>query len=333
MKDSELFTFLAVTFNQEEFVIENLESIKYQIVNYGQGRKFQLIVADDSSKDNTINLIRSWTSKNKDLFEYIDILESEKNQGTAKNYLKGFRKIKGERFKFIGGDDIFSRENIFEASDLLDEYDVVLSVIAPFNEEGLYNDRKIKMNIYTMHKYAETEYSKLAQRGDQFPLTPGVFTRKELYTEDVFSFIDKVKLVEDKPMAIKVFESRDNLKIACHDKVTLLYRYHDKAVTKTRNTKVANAYLNDLDQLDKYIIKTSKSNRVRLKARYQIQNRKIKNPRLATLVNPYVLSYQAGYFLRYPKNKDKMNKIIEESLLPNEEHLKFIKREASKYYE
>lgn len=46
-----------------------LESVKYQIKHYGQGRKFQLITADDGSTDGSREVIQRWAEQNRDMFE------------------------------------------------------------------------------------------------------------------------------------------------------------------------------------------------------------------------------------------------------------------------
>lgn len=326
-----LFTFLTITFNHEKFIIQHLESIKYQILNYGNGRIFQLVIADDSSKDNTINLINSWNKKNNKLFEHIDILESETNQGTCKNYTNGIQHVKGECFKALAGDDIFAKENMFKAVDMLRTHDVIISIMGPFNDKGLYKDRKIYSRIYSMYKYVDTDYSKISKRLDLFPMTPGVFIRKELYTEKVLSFINQFYLVEDRPQAISIYEENVNLKIGYYDKITVLYRYHDNAVTKTKNSKIAIGFANDLVELDKYVLKVSGSIFLKLRTRYNMLIKKIKSPKITLALNLYVLIYRIGFLLNYHKYKERMNTIINDSFLPNEDYLKSIIEEAKRY--
>ena len=48
------FTFIVITYNHEEFILEHLESIKFLINHYGHGINFTISVADDASKDNTL---------------------------------------------------------------------------------------------------------------------------------------------------------------------------------------------------------------------------------------------------------------------------------------
>ena len=59
------FTFGVFTYNQDQFIFENLESIKYQIEKYGEGTSFLLVMSDDCSQDNTVVYAKEWLKKNK----------------------------------------------------------------------------------------------------------------------------------------------------------------------------------------------------------------------------------------------------------------------------
>ena len=52
-----MFTFIVTCYNQAEVVTYALESIRYQICRFGKGQKFQLIVADDGSADQSCKII------------------------------------------------------------------------------------------------------------------------------------------------------------------------------------------------------------------------------------------------------------------------------------
>ena len=45
------FIFGILTYNQENYVLETLESIKYQKIHYGSEKKVSLIITDDASKE------------------------------------------------------------------------------------------------------------------------------------------------------------------------------------------------------------------------------------------------------------------------------------------
>lgn len=65
------FTFVILTYNQEQYVVEHLESIKYQIEHFGENIKIHFILADDASKDKTVYKVKSWIERNKNLNKFI----------------------------------------------------------------------------------------------------------------------------------------------------------------------------------------------------------------------------------------------------------------------
>ena len=75
------FTLILVVYNPEHLVLQTLNSIKYQIVTYGDGIDIQLIIADDGSKDNSRNIIDCWLEDNKELFSEIVRQYPEVNVG------------------------------------------------------------------------------------------------------------------------------------------------------------------------------------------------------------------------------------------------------------
>lgn len=69
------FTFIMLSYNQQDYVLQQLESIKYQIEHYGHSRKCHFILSDDSSTDNTVAVVRDWTRYNRELFDSVNILK------------------------------------------------------------------------------------------------------------------------------------------------------------------------------------------------------------------------------------------------------------------
>ena len=63
-----MFTFLTITYNQENLIIEHLEGIKYQIENHGKNHRFKYILGDDCSTDSTVKLVEEWIKLNSKLF-------------------------------------------------------------------------------------------------------------------------------------------------------------------------------------------------------------------------------------------------------------------------
>lgn len=325
------FTFLTITYNHEKFILEHLESIKYQITNFGGKNDFQLIIADDCSKDRTIELIRKWISLNGGLFKDINILESDKNLGTCKNYANGIRNIEGKLHKVLAGDDIYGKDNIFEVVKLLDKFDIVITPTGEMDNNGIFVDKRIYSRIYSMFKFVNTDYKKLSNEYIPIPMTPGIFMRKGLLTESVLEFVEEFNLIEDRSSTIKLYEENKKIRFGLYEKVVVLYRHHDMAITKTKNVSINSRYVEDDIRLFNYMKHNNNSKWFKFRMEYHKFLKVIKNNKLALLLNFDVWFYRINFLLDYPKYKDKMKNIIKESFLPNEEHVGYIVSEAKKY--
>ena len=103
-----------LSYNHENYILEHLESIKFQIKNFGAKYSIDLIIADDGSKDNSVYLAKLWISKNRFLFRSVSFTGKSINVGTCINYTNTWKKIKTTSFKITASDDVYSKENIFK---------------------------------------------------------------------------------------------------------------------------------------------------------------------------------------------------------------------------
>ena len=138
------FTFIVITYNHEEFILEHLESIKFLISHYGHGINFTIIVADDASKDNTVKLGVDWLNYNADLFANVSVLSQKINKGTCKNLISAINKTSTRFCKITAGDDIYSFENLFECVN----FDKKFGLISGF-PLILKNEKLIEKKINT----------------------------------------------------------------------------------------------------------------------------------------------------------------------------------------
>lgn len=96
---------LLVTYNQEMFISDTLESILMQDCNF----KYNIVVADDKSQDRTLDIIKEFDEKYPDI-EFI-YLNDDENLGITKNYKRGFKEAcKSEYVAVIEGDDLWTNK-------------------------------------------------------------------------------------------------------------------------------------------------------------------------------------------------------------------------------
>lgn len=104
------------TFNLEAFISEAIESVLAQITNFD----FQILIADDCSTDNTLNILRQYQVKHP---SKIIVLESDRNKGSLANSNRLFDGLNSEYFTFLDGDDYWVNNMFLQnAVDFLDTH-------------------------------------------------------------------------------------------------------------------------------------------------------------------------------------------------------------------
>lgn len=105
---------LLITYNHEKFIEEAIESILMQKTNF----KFELIIGEDCSTDNTRNIVEKYKEKYPDK---IVLSLQEKNGGTSRNIRASLKKCQGEYIALLEGDDYWIDENKLQKQvDFLD---------------------------------------------------------------------------------------------------------------------------------------------------------------------------------------------------------------------
>jgi len=293
-----VFTFLSITYNHEKYIIEHLESIKYQVENYGNDKKVNVIICDDASTDKTVYLTEKWLDINKYLFNDVTVALNPSNIGIVKNYFKGINSVKSEKFKALAGDDLYSSNNVFEVQG---DCEFAFSYPVMFTENGIDYDKTVKRKyrLDCVRKKTYESIKKFIKNGHYLFLNaPAVFYDiKILQNEELQEFVGQYKWIEDIPVYYYLFamEKKKDLKISILNKPYVMYRdavgisnktthtsfsvfdieriqMHEKLNMKVRDDKYLNPYfyLNGFNRykklyIDNKIFKKSKNEFAKLK--------------------------------------------------------------------
>ena len=92
------------TYNGEKTLEKTLKSLEDQTF-----KNFSVLISDDNSNDNTINIIKNFSKRNKNFFYEIN----EKNLGMISNYNKVFMKSNSKYFTWVDQDD-YREKNFLE---------------------------------------------------------------------------------------------------------------------------------------------------------------------------------------------------------------------------
>jgi glycosyltransferase involved in cell wall biosynthesis len=107
---------VTITYNQEKFIGQALESIVNQKTNF----EFEVLVGDDCSTDRTKEIIIEYANR---FPKIIKPYFNKKNVGSLKNYLGTLSKVDSQYVAFCDGDDYWCDDNkLQEQVDFLDSH-------------------------------------------------------------------------------------------------------------------------------------------------------------------------------------------------------------------
>jgi glycosyltransferase involved in cell wall biosynthesis len=252
---SSLVSVIIATYNSTPFIIETLESVSKQT-----WIELELIITDDCSRDNTVEICQAWLNENAGRFMGTKMLTAEKNNGIPGNVNRGLKIAKGDWIKFLGGDDTLKpgciEDNMTwintnpQIEILFSGIDVYKDSFAPQNL--LETIPEVPENddwILAKGRSAESQY-KLLLTCDRIHFTPSVFLRRETLIR-LGGYDERYKLLDDYPLWLKL--TRNGLRLYFMPKITVNYRRHSKAVNYHSNCLVNPNYFRQEDFRKEYI--------------------------------------------------------------------------------
>lgn len=308
---------IALTYNHEEYIEDFLNSAKYQEETYNPDHRhhLQIIVSDDCSKDNTIDVVERWRKNNQEVFEDFVFIKNSNNLGTCRNYLNALDVCDGDCIKAIGGDDILPETSVFMIASYLEYYDMVYGL--PFTYyENEDNDVKEMLRILRkmnaiQNKTEKTDFYRRIHRSCCIN-APATYISKELLTDErVKSFLATYKYTDDYPQWLKMSEIK-KISTAYIPMITVIYRRTEKSAYIVRRDDLLNERIRSFEYalntcnelIGKLLLKSTLKNMDRIKKGtaphcellqyvqefYWLKNRKIPSPYTYELVN-YTLQY------------------------------------------
>lgn len=249
------FTFGICTYNSKDFIIETLESIKYQVQKYGKYIATYIVISDDASDDNTIELVEKWLDYNKDLFSGISVLKHLENRGISFNYCDLLRNINTEYFIKIDGDDLFASGNIYEKCFEGNKDECRIFVPAKVQKKGVYFDESDLENIYYYANKKRNHKKDLHIFETLKPfMTNQVVITKSNFGNDCLEYIEEFPRFEDDPSIYYAFKSNENMIMNYILEPCVLYRINESSVIHNEESINRIKFLDDLYRFKKNML-------------------------------------------------------------------------------
>ncbi|BAE85097.1 bifunctional glycosyltransferase/CDP-glycerol:glycerophosphate glycerophosphotransferase [Desulfitobacterium hafniense] len=259
-----LVSIVVVSYRSSKYIISTLDSIAKQTYH-----NIELIITDDCSPDETIEVASNWIKCHSERFYAIKTVTSEKNTGISGNCNRGFSAAQGEYVKLIAADDLL-KENCIEdmlngiieqKGDIAFCYEYVF-----YPQDELYlntsHDKNLEVRPHAIGIYKcspESMYKRMLTV-NQFP-APTSFIRKEVF-EALGGFDEKYPFTEDYPFWLKAIKS--GAKIVFVPIYGVYYRKTDESISWRENKVLSPSQQRFQDDLSRFIREVRNPEMIRL---------------------------------------------------------------------
>ena len=229
-----LVSIIVITYNSAKYVLETLESAKAQ--SY---QNIELIVSDDCSTDDTVEICRDWIKENEERFVRTELITAEMNTGIGNNCNRALHRTNGTWIKLIAGDDVLKNNCIKDNIDFLSknhECNFIFSRYLSFDSETKENINIIPQNNFYLPDSLDSQIESLLIKN--YISTPTVFINKTVLNA-IDGFSSEYKYLEDYPTFLKLL--LNGVKAYYIPRITVLYRISG---TSLSNYKGQTTFLN-----------------------------------------------------------------------------------------
>ena len=228
------------TYNGSKYIIGQIESIRLQTKNVDE-----VIICDDCSKDNTVELVNNYIQKY-NLKNWIINCNTE-NKGYIKNFLDGAQLATGNVIFFSDQDDIWDNKKI----------EIMLNVFIEKNALAVYclsdtideNGKKRKNSIEKINRIrGKFEIDKVSLcKKLKYSRSPGLcLAFKKNILNEVYNMSMKYNLPHDLPVGT-VSAIKDGYYVV--NKVLVHHRVHNNNVSKP-DVKLQSSFFNIQREID-----------------------------------------------------------------------------------
>ena len=230
---SKLVSVVVVSYNAADSIVGTLDSIYRQTY-----QDIELIIADDASKDNTVEVAQEWIASHRERFVDCVLLAHEKNHGVVGNMNSGIQVATGYYIKMLAADDRLQPRYMEVHVDYLNErgVDCVCSHMRAFRIES---GRAVYFDFYPpagpdfFDSDAQTQYRMLL--GINRIYTPTLLATRKLYDRHGL-FDTRFPFIEDYPFYLKL--TREGTKMNFLDVCLVDYCYSETSLSNATSTRI-----------------------------------------------------------------------------------------------
>lgn len=227
-----------ITYNSASTVIDTLDSIVKQ--DYGS-ENIELIISDDASTDDTVEVIEGWIESHKRDFYKILFIKNPTNLGVSGNINTAWKKASCKWVKSIAGDDLLDKKCIELNVEYVKRHSDCKILFSKIQSFGRSNDvTPTQYNIRFFKKDSKQQYNWL--RGFSFNIAPSSFINIDVLKQVGYAD-ERYRMIEDLPLWLKITKAGHTLHFL--DAITVYYRV-DESITMSQERYINVGFTKDL---------------------------------------------------------------------------------------
>lgn len=221
-----------LSYNSAKTILETLESIKAQTY-----KNIELIISDDASKDNTVEVCRKWIEENKDRFVRCEILTVPENTGIPANANRRIAAAKGVWSKGVAADDLLLPdciENFVNYAKENPQAEIVFARLQRF-KENFAPENFLETTDFGAEEFCQNcdtpqkQYRRLLK--GFYCSAPTMFAKLSVLKE--IKYDEEFKMIEDYPMWLRLTSTGHRFYFMGKD--VAKYRSHESISFNTKN--------------------------------------------------------------------------------------------------
>lgn len=225
---------VVLSYRSSDTIIQTLDSIKNQTYPY-----IELIVTDDCSPDNTVEVVQQWMDENQGSLSEIKLVTTQQNTGIPGNINRALRQATGEYIKLIAADDYMTEEAIAEYVAFCEQNpgEIPLAKVHLFaDEEAEFSD--VQSYCDKSYEFAKKDYKeqyRMLLMQNRIVAPSGSFYPMEVIRA-CKGYDEHYRWFEDYPMNLKVMHK--GYRCGLIDKELVYYRMSAKSITASQQLRL-----------------------------------------------------------------------------------------------
>jgi len=165
------------SYNHEKYISETIESILNQTF-----QDFEIIITDDGSSDNSLDVIKSISDPRIKLFVF------DENQGACKAVNNCIKNSRGEYFAYVSSDDVWDKDKLEKQVKFLDEnphFPAVFTKVNIIDEDGkeFIDKNHFYFSVFEQKNRSRSRWLNHFFYKGNCICHPSILIRKDVYNE------------------------------------------------------------------------------------------------------------------------------------------------------